>query len=82
MNGTIRRLTLDRGFGFLRGDDGRDYFFHRSDLADGADGFSDLNEDDKVTFEPVVPAPEKGLRAAKVRLVEAATAVWRGGGQR
>ncbi len=73
MNGVIKRLTSDRGFGFITGDDGHDYFFHRSDLADGANGFAALEEDQAVNFDAVIPVPEKGPRAAKVRLVEAAT---------
>jgi len=73
MNGTIKRLTSERGFGFLTADDGKDYFFHRSDLAAGVDGFRDLAEDDKVSFEQVVPTPEKGPRAKTVRLIEATT---------
>jgi len=30
--GTIRRLIADRGFGFIRPEEGEDLFFHRSDL--------------------------------------------------
>jgi len=31
-NGTIKRLVMDRGFGFLSGEDGKEYFFHRSSV--------------------------------------------------
>ncbi len=34
MKGTIKTLVTDRGFAFLRGEDGKEYFFHRS----GVDG--------------------------------------------
>lgn len=30
MTGKIVRLVRDKGFGFLRGSDGKEYFFHRS----------------------------------------------------
>lgn len=72
MTGTIKRLVTDRGFGFLYGEDGQQYFLHRTDMAAGS-SFADLAEDDPVTFELVMPTPEKGPRAGKVRLMEAAT---------
>jgi len=31
-NGTIRRLVRDRGFGFIKSTEGKDYFFHRSQV--------------------------------------------------
>ena len=30
MNGTIKRLVSDKGFGFVLADDGMEYFFHQS----------------------------------------------------
>jgi cold shock CspA family protein len=33
--GTIRRLTADRGFGFIRTAEGTDLFFHRKELQGG-----------------------------------------------
>ncbi|HTV53499.1 MAG TPA: cold shock domain-containing protein, partial [Terriglobia bacterium] len=32
MEGTIKRLIRDRGFGFIRSEDGQEVFFHRSAL--------------------------------------------------
>ena len=29
-SGTIKRLVRDRGFGFIRDDNGQEWFFHRS----------------------------------------------------
>ena len=34
MNGTIKRLVSDKGFGFIAASDGNEYFFHRSACAD------------------------------------------------
>jgi cold shock CspA family protein len=61
----------DKGFGFIKGEDKKDYFFHRSDL----NGFfEDLVQDFDggrvihVTFESV-PSP-KGPRASEVSRVD------------
>ena len=58
--GTICRLLVDKGFGFLKGADGIEYFFHRSAIAD----FLSLTEGDAVTFE-ATQGP-KGPRAEHV----------------
>ena len=34
MNGTIKRLVSDKGFGFILASDGNEYFFHNSACAD------------------------------------------------
>ena len=57
-------------YGFIAGDDGKDYFMHRSDLVTPT-RFDDLNEGDRVEFEVVVPAPAKGPRASNVRRITA-----------
>jgi len=46
--GTIRRLT-DRGFGFIKTEQGDDLFFHRSELQ-GVD-YSSLREEQEVEYE-------------------------------
>jgi cold shock CspA family protein len=67
MNGTIARIMSDKRFGFIKGEDNKDYFFHATDL----NGFwEDLVQDVDggrkivVTFD-VVPSP-KGPRAGNV----------------
>ena len=49
MTGMIRTLHNEKGFGFIRELAGRDYFFHRTALAD--EGFEDLRSGDRVEFE-------------------------------
>ena len=49
MNGTIKRLVSDKGFGFILASDGNEYFFHNS--ACGETRFDDLREGQAVTFE-------------------------------
>ncbi len=34
LTGSIKKIILDRGFGFIAGDDGQDYYFHMTDLRD------------------------------------------------
>ena len=62
MNGTIKRLKHDKLFGFIRGEDGKEYFFHKNALKNAK--FEDLHELQDVTFEEV--EGPKGLRAEDV----------------
>jgi CspA family cold shock protein len=62
-NGTIKKLVSERGFGFISGEDGKEYFFHRS----GVEGdFDSLRGGERVTFQ--VEAGPKGPRASGVRV--------------
>jgi CspA family cold shock protein len=65
LNGTIKRLVSDKGFGFIAAGDGNEYFFHNSACA--GVHFDDLREDQSVTFEK--GQGPKGPRAENVRLV-------------
>ena len=62
LNGTIKKLISERGFGFIAADDGKEYFFHRDGTAD----FDALLGGEKVTFD--VQASPKGPRANNVRV--------------
>ena len=63
MQGTIKRVVRDRGFGFIRSSDAQEVFFHRSSLQQM--DFDGLKEGDTVEFE--VERGEKGSRATNVR---------------
>ena len=63
MEGTIKRLIRDRGFGFIRSEDGQEVFFHRSTLQDL--DFDALREGERVAFE--LERGSKGPRAVNVR---------------
>lgn len=65
MSGSITRLLPDRGFGFIRSDDGSEFFFHATTIAHGA--FADLHVGDRVTFEATTGP--KGPRAEAVERV-------------
>ena len=65
MNGTISKVLADKGFGFIKGEDGQEYFMHRSAVRDGS-VFEQLRDNQPVTFD--VGQGEKGPRAENVRL--------------
>jgi CspA family cold shock protein len=64
MNGTIKRLVSDKGFGFIAASDGVEYFFHQSSVAQTS--FDQLREGQAVTFD--VGQGPKGPRGENVRL--------------
>jgi CspA family cold shock protein len=64
MNGTIKRLVSDKGFGFVLAEDGNEYFFHQSAFPQGR--FDDLREGQALTFEK--GQGPKGPRAENIRL--------------
>jgi len=66
MQGTIKRVVRDRGFGFIRSTEGREVFFHRSSLQ--GLNFDTLKEGDAVEFD--IEDGPKGPRAASVRPAE------------
>ncbi len=49
--GIIQRVHTDKRFGFVRGEDGTDYFFHASALSGGR-RFEELLAGDPVKFQP------------------------------
>jgi CspA family cold shock protein len=56
-------MVRERGFGFIRGEDGKEVFFHRSGLNGGE--YDTLNEGDVVEY--VVQEGPRGPRAEGVR---------------
>lgn len=49
MTGTVKWFSSKKGYGFITGDDGKDYFCHYSSIV--MDGYKKLSSQDKVTFE-------------------------------
>ncbi len=68
VQGKIKKLVRERGFGFVRGDDGKEVFFHRSGL--GSTDYDALAEGD--TVEYVVQEGPRGARAENVRTISEA----------
>ncbi len=65
VKGRIKKLVRDRGFGFVRGEDGKEVFFHRSGL--GSTDYDALSEGDVVEY--VVQEGPRGARAENVRAI-------------
>jgi cold shock protein len=66
--GIIRRLLEHRGFGFIQSEDGRNVFFHRSEVLQVS--FQALQEGQAVEF--VVEETPQGPKARRVRVTTAA----------
>jgi CspA family cold shock protein len=64
MKGTIKFFNEGKGFGFIAGDGGNEYFVHLTDL-EGVEA-RDLQEGTAVEFEVV--QGDKGPKAAHVKL--------------
>jgi CspA family cold shock protein len=63
MTGSIRTLRVEKGFGFIKDDAGKEYFFHQSAVQ--GEGIDNLREGDSVEFD--LGAGPKGPRAENVR---------------
>ena len=63
MNGTVKWFSKEKGYGFIAGDDGRDYFVHHTGIA--GKGFKTLAENEEVTFDTCADA--KGDKAVNVK---------------
>ena len=63
MTGTIRTIRAEKGFGFIKDDAGKEYFFHRSAVQ--GESLDDLREGDSVEFD--LGEGPKGPRAENVR---------------
>ena len=65
--GTIVRLVRDRGFGFIRTDDGQEVFFHASGVT-GSTPFDNLSEGQVVSFDVERDTRGRGERAVNVQV--------------
>lgn len=65
MKGTVKFYKEDKGFGFINGEDGNEYFFHITNVKNN-DTIT-LESEDNVTFD--VAQGEKGDKAVDIDLV-------------
>lgn len=67
--GTVSRVCVDRGFGFIARPDGDDVFFHVTDLDDSL-GFDETLLERHVAFEVTTDERSGKPRAVNVRPTE------------
>ncbi|HPI97290.1 MAG TPA: cold-shock protein [Synergistales bacterium] len=61
--GTVKWFNASKGYGFITGEDGKDYFVHFSAIT--MDGFKTLEEGQNVTFD--IEEGQKGPQAGNVK---------------
>ena len=62
MKGTVKFFDKGKRFGFIAGEDGKEFFVHESGIAEGS-----ITENDEVTFD--VEDGDKGPKAVNVKKV-------------
>lgn len=65
MKGTVKMFNKEKGYGFIRGEDGKDYFFHYSVLV--MDDYKTAEKGENVEFD--VQESDRGLRAKDVKKI-------------
>jgi len=66
MQGSVKKLVSDRGFGFIASDAGTEYFFHTTSVQGAR--FDDLREGQRVEFSTERDPGGRGERATNVKL--------------
>jgi len=66
MDGQVRNVN-ERGYAFVRGENGKDYFLHATHLVGSA--FQELRPHDTVSFQPAHGPPGKGPIATNAERV-------------
>ncbi len=61
-SGTVKWFNASKGYGFISGEDGQEYFVHYSEI--NSTGYRSLQEGQKVQFAPM--QGDKGLQAHDV----------------
>ncbi len=64
MQGKVKMFNPEKGFGFITVEDGKDVFFHYSQLV--MDGYKTVEPDGTVEFDLV--ETDRGLQAQNIRL--------------
>ncbi len=68
MKGKIKRLFNDRRYGFITGDDGKDYFFHESEIVTDSSEI-EVAEGQEVEFETALNQHDRQERLCAVKIM-------------
>lgn len=72
LKGAIKYVLYVKNFGFIKGDDGDEYFFHVHDITEGRPTFDRLSFGDRVKFfkssEQRAAADGKNMAYAAIRV--------------
>jgi cold shock protein len=66
MQGTIVRLVRDRGFGFIKAENGTEVFFHATGVT-GSTPYDNLQEGQTVSYDKEQDSRGRGERAVNVQ---------------
>lgn len=66
MLGKVKRFNSEKGYGFIKTENGKDLFFHYSELQ--MEGYKTVEQGQSVEFEVI--ETEKGLRAVNIKIIE------------
>jgi len=66
MTGKVKNFNKEKGYGFIKTEEGKDIFFHYSELK--MEGFKTVDPNKTVEFEVI--ETEKGLRAVNIVVVD------------
>ena len=61
MKGTVKFFDNQKEFGFITGEDGKEYFVHKTGLAEGVT----IDKEDSVTFD--AEQGDRGMKAINVK---------------
>jgi len=50
LSGSVKRVFFGKGYGFITGDDGNEYFFHVFELSHGSAALERMRPGDRVNF--------------------------------